>query len=218
MMFTGIIREVGRLKGIKKMDTGLEYEIECVLLMDDIATGDSISVNGCCLTVKSFTDKAFKCDLSFSTIGSTNFSTLRPGSLLNLEDALRVGGKLGGHFVTGHVDGVLTIKRIEKRGDFFLLEVFTDPSLSRFIAPKGSIAIDGISLTIAESRNDSFTVALISHSFYNTNLQYKRESQTVNAEIDMLARYIYNILRPEEKDLRDKKIKEMLERHGFTKK
>ena len=220
-MFTGIIKEVGKLKTIHAMDTGLEFEIESSSVTREAEIGDSICVNGCCLTVKSLSGQSFTCDLSYSTIKSTNFANVRQGASLNLEDALRVGDKLGGHFVSGHVDGVLTIKKISKIGDFYKLEICNEPKIACFIAPKGSIAIDGISLTIADASEDVFSVAVIGHTFFNTNLQYKKNGHIINAEIDLLARYIFNILnskKDKEHNRKDHKLKEILDKHGFTKK
>ncbi len=220
-MFTGIIKEVGKLKSISTMDTGLEFEIESSSVIKDAEIGDSICVNGCCLTVKTLSDTSFKCDLSYSTLKSTNFINMRQGVYLNLEDALKVGDKLGGHFVSGHIDGVLTIKKISRIGDFYKLEISNEPKISKFLAPKGSIAIDGISLTIADVCEDVFSIAIIGHTFLNTNLQYKKNGQTINAEIDLLARYIFNLLNSEkdkEHYMKDNKLKEILDQHGFTKK
>jgi riboflavin synthase len=220
-MFTGIIKEVGKLKTIHAMDTGLEFEIESSFVAKEAEIGDSICVNGCCLTVKGLSGQAFQCDLSYATLKSTNFANVRQGAYLNLEDALRVGDKLGGHFVSGHVDGVLKIKKISKIGDFYKLEIYNEPEIACFIAPKGSIAIDGISLTIADVNEDVCSVAVIGHTFFNTNLQYRKNEHTVNAEIDLLARYIFNILnsaKDKEPNKKDHKLKEILDKHGFTKK
>lgn len=218
-MFTGIIKECARLKKVTNLESGLEFEIESREIIRDIGLGDSVCVNGCCLTVKRFTDSSFFCDLSYQTVRTTNFSSLSVGSYLNLEDALKVGDKLGGHFVSGHVDGVLTIQRISKIGDFHKLEIVSDPSVSMFIVPKGSIAIDGISLTVAEVEGDVFSVALIGHTYSHTNLRYKGERDTVNAEIDILARYVCRMLQGREsQDEKDQRLKEMLYRHGFAKK
>jgi len=156
--------------------------------------GDSIAVNGCCLTVNSFiAGKSFRADVSFSTLKSTTFGFLRSGNYLNLEDALKFNDKLGGHLVSGHIDSTGKIIKISKEGDFYRLEIKIPKDIIPFAAPKGSLSVDGISLTISDSLNTLIFLAIIPFTFENTNLKYKKQGEAVNLEVDLMARYIFNM-------------------------
>jgi len=197
-MFTGIIKEVGKLNNIKKTSRGFEIEVLSSLLTKDMKTGDSIAVNGCCLTVNNFTaGKSFKADISPATLKATSFRFLKQGSYLNLEDAMKPCDKLGGHIVSGHVDNIGTINAILKEGEFYKISLKISEDLLLFAAPKGSISVDGISLTIAEAANDTISFAIIPFTFNNTNLKFKKAGEKVNLEADLLARYILNMIKHE---------------------
>jgi riboflavin synthase len=210
-MFTGIIKETGIINQIIDMGEDREFKVNAVKLSEDINTGDSISVNGVCLTVKSYDSGSFTCDISSSTLKYTNLGDAKAGDTVNLEDALSPGDKLGGHFVSGHIDG----------GRSYEMTFSLDSEIAPFIAGRGSVAIDGISLTVTEVEDDSFKTVIIPHTFENTTLGKKRAGETVNIEADMLARYIVNYLSRQEiintdTSLRnDRILKEKLEKNGF---
>ena len=193
-MFTGMVKEVGRLNKTTRINTGLEVEIESFLLTKDMKNGDSIAVNGCCLTVNSFTaGKSFKADVSFATLKATSLGILKSGNFVNLEDAVKLSDKLGGHMVSGHIDCTGKITSILKKGDFYNLAVKIPKNIIALAAPKGSMSVDGISLTISDSINTAISFAIIPFTFQSTNLKYKKQGEAVNLEVDLMARYIMNM-------------------------
>ncbi len=220
-MFTGIIKETGTINRIIDMGDDKEFEVKAVKLTEDIHTGDSISVNGVCLTVKSFGSGSFTFDISSSTLKYTNLGDAKTGDMVNLEDALSPGDKLGGHFVSGHIDGVAAILDIKITGRSYEMTFTLGSEIAPFIAGKGSVTIDGISLTVTELESDSFKTVIIPHTFENTTLGKKGTGETVNIEADMLARYIVNYLSRQEiigRDIsvkNDTILKEKLEKNGF---
>ncbi len=222
-MFTGIIKETGTIKRIISRDEDIEIEVSGRRLAEDVKIGDSISVNGICLTVKSCKGKSFSFDISSNTLNNTDLGSARAGDIVNLEDSLTPGDKLGGHFVTGHIDSVNKILDITRTGRSFVVTLGLDPGIRPFLAPRGSIAINGISLTVIEVTGNSFKVVVIPHTYKNTNLMHKKTGDRVNVEVDMLARYIVNHLDgrdlPAKKSIqeKDKILKEKLDKYGFTK-
>ena len=193
-MFTGMIKEVGKLNKTSRINTGLEIEAGSLLLTKDMKNGDSIAVNGCCLTVSSFiAGKSFKADVSFSTLKSTTLGLLKSGAYLNLEDAVKFNDKLGGHLVSGHIDCAGKIVRISKEGDFYRFEIKIPKDIIALAAPRGSLSVDGISLTISDSLNAVISFAIIPFTFEGTNLKYKKQGEAVNLEVDLMARYILNM-------------------------
>lgn len=188
-MFTGIIQAVGEIKSIGHLNGDAKLIIGSGLLdLDDVAIGDSIAVNGVCLTAVRLETDAFEVHVSRETLSCTvGLDTLRP---VNLEKALRYSDRLGGHLVSGHVDGVGQVVRFEAVGDCWLLAVRAPHLLSRFIAVKGSIAIDGVSLTVNEVERDTFSVNLIPHTLEVTTLRQLGIGSRVNLEIDLVARYV----------------------------
>ncbi len=194
-MFTGIIKEIGLIKKVTRINTGLEIEISCREIALDMKMGDSIAVNGCCLTVKEFNPSGFKADISFSTLKSTTFGSVRSGERVNLEDAVSLKDKLGGHIVTGHIDDVGKLADIKKIGDFYKLTIKIPRNLLEFAAPKGSFSVDGISLTISDVVKNNLEFAVIPFTFENTNLKFKNKGEKVNLEVDLMARYIINMAR-----------------------
>jgi len=188
-MFTGIIEDLGTVKKISKTQIAVETKL------DDIKIGDSVCFNGVCLTVSNFIISQFynfTADVSEETFKKTNLGELKIGSIVNLERALKTDGRLGGHFVTGHVDGTGKILKIKKSGNSEIWQFSIPENLSKYIAEKGSAAIDGISLTVIEKKSDSFSTAIIPHTLKNTALKEKKIGDTVNLETDMLAKYILN--------------------------
>lgn len=189
-MFTGIIEETGRVERFERGGDAWKLRIAARAALVDAALGDSIAVNGCCLTVVKFDGTGVEFDVLEETRRLTSFSALRPGSAVNLERSLRFGGKMGGHFVTGHVDGPGIVEVFEARGADRYLRVRAPAGGGKYLIHKGSIAIDGISLTVAEVEGDSFAVWLIPHTVAATNLQEKRVGDPVNLEFDLLGKYV----------------------------
>ncbi|MBC8121960.1 MAG: riboflavin synthase [Gemmatimonadaceae bacterium] len=191
-MFTGIIQEIGQLRALNT-----EYlTVGARSVLEDVAMGDSISVDGTCLTVVRFGPDTFTVGVSAETLRRTTLGTKQPGARVNLEAALRAGGKLGGHFVSGHIDGVGRCVAITQGGASWEMDFQADAVVSRYIVPKGSIAINGVSLTVAEcnSTGDWFRVAVIPHSFEQTTLADLRPGTTVNLEGDLLGKYVEKLL------------------------
>ena len=193
-MFTGIVEETGRIVAFTREAEAWNLQVSARLALEQLATGDSIAVNGCCLTAARFDGSHLWFDVLEETRRLTNFSALGPGMPVNLERSMRFDGKIGGHFVSGHVDGLGAIEVFEQRGKDFFLQVRAPGGSGRYIIHKGSIAIDGISLTIAENRDDTFAVWLIPHTLAVTNLESKKVGDPVNLEFDLLGKYVEKLL------------------------
>jgi riboflavin synthase len=187
-MFTGIIEEVGRVAAAG----GLRLEVACGF--DDLAIGDSIAVNGVCLTVMELEGGSFAAELSEETLARTSLGTLTGGSPVNLERPVPVGGRLGGHVVQGHVDGTGTVAALDAQEGSVLMWIEAPRALQRYLVEKGSVAVDGVSLTVAGVRGDAFSVALIPHTLTATTLQSKAPGDAVNLEVDILAKYVESLL------------------------
>ena len=231
-MFTGIIKEVGKIINISNYGKSKSLEISCKKILDDIKTGDSVSVNGCCLTVTGLKNNSFTADLSEITVKTTTFQNLKANDYVNLEDALKLSDKLGGHFVSGHIDGIAKIDNIKTTGNSYIFKIIPPGELFAFIATKGSVCLDGISLTVADVNKEVFSVSVIPHTFEWTTLKYKKTGSFLNIEVDLIARYIENILKRYNKtdfdekktistlkDIRQKDniLKEKLIEYGFFK-
>jgi riboflavin synthase len=194
-MFTGIIEEIGEVAEVIDAHDFRILRIHAGTVMDDLTLGSSIAVNGVCLTARSITPTGFSADLSRETINRTSLVSLKPGSMVNLERSMRVDSRLGGHIVQGHVDGVGRIRNFDRRGDAWDLEIQYPEAESRYIIEKGSISIDGISLTVASLEgSDVFSVAIIPHTFDNTNLKAAKTGDLVNLEFDILAKYVEKMI------------------------
>jgi riboflavin synthase len=189
-MFTGIIEETGRVVAFTEGPDSWRLQIAAKLVAGDVKLGDSVAVNGCCLTVTKFDSGHLWFDVLAETRRLTNFAQLAPGSLVNLERSLRADTRLGGHFVSGHIDAPGRIEVFEARGKDHYLKVGVPGGFARYLVYKGSIAIDGISLTVAEVAEGSFAVWLIPHTLAVTNLRSKKAGDTVNLEFDLLAKYV----------------------------
>jgi riboflavin synthase len=192
-MFTGIIEEIGQIKKITQNNQAMQLTITAKVIMSDIKLGDSIAINGVCLTVTSFNNDSFNVDVMPETFKATTTKLLNNGSGVNLERALAVGGRLGGHFVTGHVDGVGEIMQIAPLDNAITYEIKLNPSLLKHCIIKGSIALDGTSLTIFGVSKNSIKISLIPHTVKNTILGTKKVGDMVNIENDMLGKYVYNL-------------------------
>ena len=189
-MFTGIIEELGTVERIG----GGSLVIGAKKVLSDVQVGDSISVNGICLTVTSFDSRHFTADVMPETVRRTSLSELRQGSPVNLERALTLSSRLGGHIVSGHIDGTGTIVSLKEEGNAILMKVEAEPSILRGIVEKGSVALDGISLTVAEVTDKDFTVSLIPHSREVTNLGTKKKGSLLNIENDIIGKYVEKMM------------------------
>lgn len=189
-MFTGIVTDVGRLRAVRETNRDLRFEVETSFDLSTIDMGASISHAGCCLTIVEKGEGWFAVEISGETISLTTLGGWKEGDPINLERAARVGDELGGHIVSGHVDGVGEVVSIESEGGSHRVKVRVPRPLHRFIAPKGSITVDGVSLTVNEVEDDVFGVNLIPHTWDVTTLGRLRPGAKVNLEIDMLARYL----------------------------
>lgn len=193
-MFTGLIEELGRVAWLRRGEGGAQLAVRAPGISQGVQLGDSIAVNGCCLTVTLAQDGILVFDLLEETLRKTNLGALKPGSVVNLERSLAVGSRLGGHFVQGHVDTTIALLRFEKHGADLRLDFEMPPEFAGYIAYKGSVAINGTSLTIAEVREDSFTLWIIPHTASATNLGALHAGEFVNLECDMLAKYTARLL------------------------
>lgn len=193
-MFTGIIEEIGVLQNMKRGTNEYQLTLSAKKVLQDVKLGDSIAVNGVCLTVTSFTSEQFTVDVMPETVKATSLQSLARGSSVNLERAMAANGRFGGHFVQGHVDGVGTIiaKNQVSNAVYFWIE--TSAEMMRYIVPKGSVAIDGISLTVVEVKDNQFSISIIPHTITETILQFKQHGDGVNIECDMLAKYMERLL------------------------
>lgn len=195
-MFTGLVEELGVIERLDRRGDFYSVTVSCKKILDDVKLGDSIAVNGTCLTVVSFTNSSFTVEAVKETIDRTSLSALRIGSFVNLERALKASDRLGGHFVSGHVDcvGTVTEKRVEGNAVIFSVEIPDDHS--RYVIEKGSITIDGISLTVAKIDGQIFTCSIIPHTFDHTTLKDKWVGSKVNLECDVIGKYVEKFASP----------------------
>ncbi len=193
-MFTGIIEETGKIKSFLKDSIGAVIEVECNKVLQDTKIGDSIAINGVCQTVISMTNSSFKAQVSDETLNVTTFSDLRNGSVVNLERALTLNSRLGGHIVSGHVDCKAKYTGLKQLSAFYDLEFELPESQMKYVVHKGSITINGISLTVAEVSDNKIRVAIIPHTFNNTNLSRLKLGEYVNIETDILGKYVEKLV------------------------
>ncbi|MBC2593559.1 riboflavin synthase [Ruficoccus amylovorans] len=193
-MFTGIVEETGEVVSFSEEKEAYRLVVRAKDVLDGLKIGDSVACNGCCLTVVEIGADTLRFDLLGQTVRLTSFADLAPGSLINLERSLAANGRLGGHFVQGHIDETGTITVLEERGKDIYIRVKIPAGTGKYLAPKGSIAIDGISLTVAELHEDGFAVWIIPHTIEVTNLRQKKAGDRVNLEFDMLAKYLERLL------------------------
>ncbi|MNW56453.1 Riboflavin synthase [compost metagenome] len=195
-MFTGLVEEIGIMKSISQKGEAMLLTISAKVITDGMKLGDSVAVNGVCLTATSFDASAFSVDVMPQTFRNTNLKNLRPGSKVNLERAMLAGGRFGGHIVQGHVDGTGTI--ISKRQDQNAVVYEIEPSsiaLLKYIIPKGSITVDGISLTVVQVSQGRFSISIIPHTLAETILAYKHPGDMVNLENDVIGKYVEHLLK-----------------------
>lgn len=208
-MFTGIIEEVGAVS----RRSGSDMTVMAKVVLEGVQEGDSIAVNGACLTVVSFGPDSFVVQMSPETQERTTLGSLRPGDAVNLERALAYGGRMGGHFVQGHVDGVGRVHSVRNQGEFSLWRFQAPNDVARYLVPKGSVAVDGISLTVIEPMGDTFGVAVIPATIEKTTLSSKRAGDPVNMEADMLGKHIFHYMK---QMTRGGLTLEKLKKHGFA--
>ncbi|MGA2508724.1 MAG: riboflavin synthase [Candidatus Acidiferrales bacterium] len=196
-MFTGITEHAGQIDALDRREDGGRLRVSLAgahEIAAQMKLGDSIAVNGCCLTVAEFGAGYFSADLSGETLRRTSFGEMKPGTVVNLERPLAAGARLGGHFVQGHVDGVGRVIKLVPEGDNWWLSVRVPEDLRRYVAEKGSIAIDGISLTVARWQEGIADIAIIPFTYTHTNVRAMVPNDTVNLEVDILAKYVESLL------------------------
>jgi riboflavin synthase len=193
-MFTGLVREVGEVGWLRRTDQAVQLLVSAPRTASRVRIGESVSVNGCCLTVATHREKQLMFDLLAESLDRTNLGDLKPGTPVNLERALRVDGRLGGHFVQGHVDCAAKVVSVTDKGPDVRLEIALPPEFARYAAFKGSIAVNGTSLTIAELHAETFVVWVIPHTLDHTNLGDLEAGARVNLEFDVLAKYVERLL------------------------
>src|SRR6202140_4674900 len=214
-MFTGIIEEVGRVTGITNENENRRLTVAASHLVKELKKGDSIAVSGVCLTAVEITPASFGADLAEETWNRTSFPRIKPGALVNLELPMRAGGRFGGHIVQGHVDGTgkfLALDRVREADDYWL-RIEIPPELARYVIFKGSLCIEGISLTVAQIEGTKVTAAIIPHTVKMTNLKSLKPGDPLNLEVDMVAKYVEKMIKG--KSANSSLTVERLVREGF---
>ena len=195
-MFTGIVEEVGQIVDVTDADEFRRIRVGGKRVLEDAGPGASILTNGVCITATAVGASDFTAELSRETLNRTTFSTSAPGDHVNLERSMRANDRFGGHIVQGHVDGIGRIRRFDRAADDWILEVEYDPNDGARLVWKGSVAVDGISLTVADLTPETFSIAIIPFTIENTNLKYAKPGDTVNLEFDVLAKYVEKLVQP----------------------
>ncbi|MFD2370387.1 riboflavin synthase [Brevibacillus sp. GCM10020057] len=193
-MFTGLVEEVGILEVMTGSKEASRLAIRAERVLDGVQIGDSIAVNGICLTVTSFTSRQFTVDVMPETMNKTTLGQLRRGQRVNLERAMRLGDRFGGHIVSGHVDGTGTVRSREPHANAVLFRIAAQPALLKYVIPRGSICVDGISLTVVDVDHASFSVSIIPHTLSQTSLQDRRPGDLVNLEADVIGKYVERLM------------------------
>lgn len=193
-MFTGIVEEMGRVERITGAGKALQVMVACSTVVEDVHLGDSIAVNGICLTVTGYNKSSFTADIMPETYRSTSLATLKNGSMVNLERALPLGGRLGGHLVSGHIDGTGTILGKREEDNALWLDIQASHDIMKYMILKGSVCLDGTSLTVSAISESTFSVSLIPHTAKTTILSEKNHGDRVNIECDVLAKYVEKLM------------------------
>ena len=214
-MFTGLIEEIGKVLDIKEDKKIWTINFECKKIVENISIGDSIAVNGVCLTVKEFTKNTFKADIMAETIRKTNLGFLKSGNFVNLERALKIGDRFGGHIVSGHIDGTGIIEKFRQEGDAIWISISTSKDMLKYIVYKGSVAIDGVSLTVSYVDEEKFKITIIPHTKEATTLIKKNINDLVNIECDIVGKYIEKLLLHKEVENESKIDVNFLKENGF---
>ena len=208
-MFTGLIEEIGVVERVEEKQNGRGLLIHAALIMQDLKIDDSISINGVCLTVVAVDKNQFAVDVIAETLRKTSIGEWRAGTRVNLERALRADNRLGGHFVQGHIDAVASISEVQSHQNEWLLTLEVPKHLRKYVILHGSIALDGVSLTVARWQRPLATVALIPHTLERTTLSERRTNDKINVEVDILGKYVESILSSDEPGLDESKLKSM---------
>ncbi len=214
-MFTGIIEELGVVQKLDALKDSARLTIEASKVLEGSQIGDSIAVNGVCLTITGMTNNLFSVDIMYETLRKTNLQELKTLSKVNLERALQLQTRLGGHLVSGHADGVGTIKDIKKVGIAHVYSISAPQSVTHYLLPKGSVAVDGISLTVVDVSDEYFTVSLIPHTSGHTTLGFKGIGTSVNLETDLIGKYVARFLQTDKKNASNSISLDFLTEHGF---
>jgi len=193
-MFTGIIEEIGKIEKITPIAGGITLKLKAEKILEDIRVNDSVCIDGVCLTVIKLDKNSFWADAVGATLDKTTFNKVKEDTLVNLERSVRLSDRLGGHLVQGHVNGIGTITEIQKLGENYSVKVVIPEELERYLIKEGSIAINGISLTIADLDKNEISISVIPHTWQNTNFKDKKLNDKVNIEIDILAKYVEKLL------------------------
>lgn len=215
-MFTGIIEEIGKVERIQSSSQAIVLTIKASKVLEDVHLGDSISVNGVCLTVTTYTNSAFTVDVMPETVKATSLNSLVQGSLVNLERAMAANGRFGGHFVSGHVDGIGKIVKKQKEANAVYYEIQLEETLTDTLILKGSITIDGVSLTIFGLEKNKVTVSLIPHTISETIVGGKEVGDIVNIECDMLGKYVKKFVLKDVPQVKSSLSESFLKEHGFN--
>jgi riboflavin synthase len=219
-MFTGIVEEIGRLRSTESKGHSMVLTVEADRVLEGLHLGDSIAVNGVCLTAVAFNNHSFSVDVMPETYRQTNLSKLRPGARINLERAMQIGGRFGGHIVQGHIDGCGVIRSRHNEENAVIFDIEPEQKqLFRYIISRGSITIDGISLTVVRTNETSFTVSIIPHTLAQTILNEKHSGELVNLETDILGKYIEHLMSYNNPSSSSKKIpitEAFLAENGFS--
>jgi len=197
-MFTGIIEEMGCIRRLVPLQEAVELTVACKQSLEGMQLGDSIAVDGICLTVTAFDSESFTALASAETLRRTSLGDKKVGEFVNLECPLTLAKKLSGHLVQGHVDGTATVDSVTPEGESQMWKFTLDPELAKYLVPKGSVAVDGISLTVVEAKPRYFTVAIIPKTLAVTTLQFRKPGDKVNIEVDLIGKYVYRYLHPED--------------------
>lgn len=214
-MFTGIIEEIGTVNEFRKGIGNALIIVECRKILEDMTIGDSISIDGVCQTVTYVGMNSFSVQVSSETLSVTTFANLKSGDTVNLERALTPVSRMGGHIVTGHIDGLAKIKDLQHQNSFYNFKFEVGRDLARYLAKKGSVSINGMSLTVANIIANEFEVAVIPHTYANTNLNYLKAGDFVNIEVDILAKYVEKILSTSNNKTVDTIDVDFLKENGF---
>ncbi|MFP4478651.1 MAG: riboflavin synthase [Candidatus Izemoplasmatales bacterium] len=214
-MFTGIIEEIGTVKRINKNPKSVSLTIQASLVLEDTKIGDSIATNGICLTVTDLMKDGFSVDVMLETLNRSQMKTIKEGDKLNLERALTLNTRLGGHMVSGHVDGVGTITKIKREDIAHIYTISAEEKVLRYIIEKGSVALDGISLTVIKVSESDFSVSIIPHTKDQTTLFSKKISDKINIEVDMIGKYVEKLIKTNPDEKKSSISESMLRQYGF---
>ncbi len=217
-MFTGIVEEIGRIEAVQKGSQSSILKIAAQRVLEGSQIGDSIACNGVCLTITNMSEKSYECDVMAETLRRSNLGSLKPGDSVNLERALAVGSRLGGHIVSGHIDGRGNIVSMEREDNAVWVTIRAEKEILRYIIEKGSIAIDGISLTVAYVDDKVFKISMIPHTGEATTLLSKKAGDSVNLENDLIGKYVEKLLftkSEEKKEEKDELTMDLLAEYGF---